>query len=108
MWEIYFVQQARDERSVDPGKNPRIQPRFELRDLLITGQTLLQLSYWTQVAAECGKMVFPRTSFKSQLYFSPLKVVGLSCACCRTARCTTVAEALLAVLISQGLTAGVG
>ena len=84
----------------------KIPDSVEIRsqDLLIT----LPLSYWTQVAAECRKMVFPRISFKSQLHFSPLKVVGLNCACCKTARCTTIPEALLAVLISQGLTAGLG
>ena len=29
------------------------------RDLLISSQMLLPLSYWIQVAVECRKMVFP-------------------------------------------------
>ena len=59
------------------------------------------------MAVECRKMIFPRISFKPQLHLLPFKVVcmGLNCACCRVARSITVAEVLLAVLISQGLTA---
>ena len=33
--------------------------KLETWDLLTSSQALLPPSYWTQVAAECWKMVFP-------------------------------------------------
>ena len=41
-------------------KNSRNQARIWTRDLLVSSQTLLSLSYWIQVAAEWRKMVFPQ------------------------------------------------
>ena len=58
----------------------QIPAEIRTRDLLITNQTFLPLSYCTQMAVECRVMVFPyRASFKSRLNFSPLRSVGCLC-----------------------------
>ena len=82
-------------------------------DLLISSKTLLPLSCWThawrwQQSVEDGVSIGPHLN-SNYICISLLKGWwDWAVLCCKTARCTTVAKALQAVLLSRGLTGGVG
>ena len=101
----YFSIENRQKRSeVETEKNLRIQPGFEPMTFWILVIHSYQLSYWALKAAECRVQVPSGTSSNLATSLLNLDDGGTEMWCCLQLKFTAVAEALLAVLASHGLT----
>ena len=89
--------QARELREKHPGRNSRIQPGFKLGtfwSLVRHSWSYHALSYWTQVAVECRKMVYISIACFPHLPLPRPLVISLSLLTDATSQAMTVRDCL--------------